>query len=217
MDSNQPASTPPPYTPPPQQTYAPASAAPGMFGTKIPSAVAFAIAILVFLLPFSEIRCGGQALFEKQGLAFATNNDISKGWKVKGGGMGQDMMKEMDTKKGENEPIAQYLIIAALALGVIGLILVLGDKKPGYQMGTVFGALGAGVLIGFLFVAKKWFNNGMAKQALDKTSDGTDSLGLGKLGDNSFSLGFTPWFYVAVVGFLAAAFFCYKRMSSFKS
>ena len=33
----------------------------------------------------------------------------------------------------------------------------------------------------------------------------------------NISVDFTPWFYVAVVAFLAAAFFCYKRMSSMRS
>ena len=32
----------------------------------------------------------------------------------------------------------------------------------------------------------------------------------------NISVDFTPWFYIAVIAFLAAAFFCYKRMSAVK-
>jgi len=217
MDSNQPASsTPPPFTPapppPPPQNYGPVAASPGMFGTKIPSAVAFAVVILVFLLPFSEIRCSGQSLMNNTGIGFA----LGKEWKI-AGGMGQDMTKDMTTKTGGKQSgHSQLFIIAALGLGVLGLILALADKKPGYQLGLVFGILGAGVLIAFMLDLKKWFNDGLAKQAAEKASEGTDSLGMGKLGDMNLTLGFTPWYFVAVIGFLVAAFFCYKRMTTFK-
>ena len=33
----------------------------------------------------------------------------------------------------------------------------------------------------------------------------------------NITVDFTPWFYIAVIAFLAAAFFCYKRMSASKT
>ena len=32
----------------------------------------------------------------------------------------------------------------------------------------------------------------------------------------NISVDFTPWFYISILAFLAAAFFCYKRMSAKK-
>ena len=212
MDSNQPtSSTPPPYVPPPATpVYVPAPAAPGMFGTKIPSSVAFVIALLVFFLPFSEIRCGGSSLMNNTGLGFAMGQE----WKLSGG-YGKDMLKDMDSKTGEKKVgNTQYFIIGAMALALIGLVLSLVGGKSGSRIALVAGILGAGVLVAFMFDLKKWFNDGMAKQAADKAKDGTDSLGLDKLGDVKLSLAFTPWFYIAIVAFLAAAFFCYRRMTS---
>ncbi|MBK7561095.1 MAG: hypothetical protein IPP43_15900 [Chitinophagaceae bacterium] len=211
MDTNQPTTpTPPPYTPPP--TYVPA-ATPGMFGTKIPSSVAFVVAILLFLLPFSEIRCGGSALMNNTGIGFA----LGKDWKISGG-YGKDMLKDMDSKtSNEKDKTVQYLIIAALGLGVLGLLFSLAGSATGARIGIVTGVLGAGTLVAFMLILKKWFNDGLAKQAAEKAKDGTDSLGLGKMGDMSFSLAFTPWFYIAVISFLAAAFFCYKRMTAAKT
>ena len=42
---------------------------------------------------------------------------------------------------------------------------------------------------------------------------GDDLSGFDKLGDSIYiAVDFTPWFYIAVIAFLVAAFFCYKRM-----
>ena len=79
----------------------------------------------------------------------------------------------------------------------------------------VTGVLAAGSMIAVMFEVKKWYKEGLANKALDKAKDGGDSLGLDKIGDSvNPSLTFTTWFYIAVVAFLAAAFFCYKRMQS---
>lgn len=208
MDLNQPT-TPP--TPPP--VYTTIAAAPGMFGTKIPSTVAFAIAVLLFFLPFSEIKCGGQALMNNSGLGFA----LGKEWKF-AGGYGKDMLNDMNSKTGSEKPgNAQYFIIAAMALGVLGLFFSFTEAKNGSRLAMVSGIVAAGTLVAFMFDIKKWFNDGMAKQASEKATDGTDSLGLGKMGDVKLSLTFTPWFYIAIIAFLAAAFFCYKRMTTPKT
>lgn len=212
MDTNQPTyqPSPQPATPPP---YIPASAAPGMFGTKIPSAVAFIIAILLFFLPFSEIKCGGSALMNNSGLGFA----LGKEWKL-AGGYGKDMLQSMNSKTGgEKAGNAQYFIIAALALGAIGLFLSLTEAKTGMRIAMVTGIVAAGALVAFMIDIKKWFNDGLAKEAAEKTTEGADSIGLGKMGDVKLSLAFTPWFYIAIIAFLAAAFFCYKRMSASKT
>jgi hypothetical protein len=52
-----------------------------------------------------------------------------------------------------------------------------------------------------------------------KTSTEDDPLGLNKLGSEvsdklNITVDFTPWFYIAVLAFLAGAYFCYRRMKS---
>jgi hypothetical protein len=210
MDTNQPASS--------TSTFAPASASPGMFGTKIPSAVAFAVGILLFLLPFAEIRCGGTKLATKSGLDFALDNK----WKPAGGGMfGKNDMKDDALSAGkEQKGNTQYFIIGALALGVIGLLLSFAGAKAGAG-GIATGILSAGALIGFMLDLKKNIANSMREQTLDKAKEGADNLGLDKIGstmgDIKPTLAFSPWFYIAVIAFLVAAFFCYKRMQSSKT
>src|SRR5439155_173998 len=126
----------------------------GIFGTKIPSAVAFAVGILLFLLPFSEIKCGSTTLANKSGLDIALGNE----WKTVGTGM---------------------------------------FDKNDFQ---------------------KNINNSLANEAIDKTKENTDSFGFDKIGESlnniKLTLNFTPWFYITVIAFLVAAFFCYMRMRS---
>jgi hypothetical protein len=189
-----------------------------MFGTKIPSAVAFAVAILLFLLPFAEIRCGGTKLATKSGLDFAMDNK----WKPLGGGLfGKNDMKDDALSTGkEQKGNTQYFIIGALVLGVIGLLLSFAGPKAGAG-GIATGILSAGALIGFMLDLKKNVANSMREQALDKAKDGADNLGLDKIGntmsDIKPTLAFSPWFYIAVIAFLAAAIFCYMRMKSSKN
>ena len=199
MDTNQPTANP---------TYVQSRPNRGVFGTGIPATVAFAIGVLVFLLPFSEIKCGGTTLMSKSGLDYALGNN----WKVMGAGLGKDLGGDDDLTSKANskkEGNTQYFIIGALGLGVLGLIFSFMGRG-GASGGIVTGIVGAGALIGFMIDAKKWFNDGMAKEAAEKATDGADSLGMGKMEALQFS--FSPWFYVAVIAFLAGAVFCFMRM-----
>ncbi|MFN8289126.1 MAG: hypothetical protein U0U70_02595 [Chitinophagaceae bacterium] len=205
-----------PSTPPPI-TYSPPPPKPGLFGTGIPSSVAFVVAILLFFLPFTEIKCSGSTFMTKSGLGYALGQE----WKV-ASGFGSDLMKEEKTtkKEGDKDPAtAKIFILAAAGLGILGLLSVFARSKAAAGFGIFAGVLAGGALIAFMVEMKKWFNDSMAKQATEKISSGDESSGLDKLGNtlNNLTFGFTPWFYVAIIAFFAAAFFSYKRMTSLRN
>lgn len=209
METNQPtAST--VVTPPP--------AAPGMFGTRIPSSVAFAVGILLFLLPISEVRCGGTKLATKSGLDYA----MAKDWKPATGGLlnKNDMKEKTMSSDKQQTGNTQYFAIGALTLGLLGFLLSMGSNKTAGG-GIVTGLLAAGSSIGLMLDEKNNFAQSLKSQAMDKAQEGADGFGLDKLGntmnDMKPTLAFTPWFYVAVVAFVAAALFCYLRMRSSKT
>ncbi len=214
MDTNQPT---PPVTPT-TTVYAPAPS-PGMFGTKIPSTVAFAIGILLFFLPFSELKCSNQTIANKSGLDYALAHD----WKPVGGMMGKNdfggSSKSTSTDKMQKGN-TQILALAAAGLGILGLLLALAGAKAGGG-GIVTGVLSAAALIALMIDEKKNLATSLQNQAVDKAKEGADSLGFDQIGNSMNDvkpvLAFSPWIYVAIVAFLAAAFFCYKRMSAAKS
>jgi hypothetical protein len=212
MDTNQPAST--------TTTFTSNPAAPGMFGTRIPSAVAFTVGILLFFLPFSEMRCGNSAFMNQTGKGFILNEN----WKPTGtaGMLGKDSMKDSTSKVNDTKAdYSRIFAIAAAGLALLGLLFSFTNAKTGGAIGIVTGILAAGALIAMMFDLKKWFNDSLAKQALEKTNEGADNMGLDKIGntmgDIKPTLAFTPWFYIAIIAFLLAAFFCYKRMQSSKT
>lgn len=209
MDTNQ------PITSTLSTTYA---SPPGMFGTKVPSSVAFVVGILLFLLPFTEIRCGGTKLMQKTGIDFAMDGE----WKTVAGALPQSDMTDKTMSAGkEQKGNTQYFILAALGLGVIGLILGLVGSRGASAGGILTGVLAAGALIAFMLDLKKNFDNSLREQAINKTAEGAEDVGLDKIGntmsDIKPTLAFTPWFYIAVLAFIAAAIFCYLRMKSYRS
>ena len=198
------------------ESYIPASAPtpqPGIFGTKIPSSVAFGIGVLLFFMPFLDIKCNTMVLQKVSGVQLAT------GFQIKSPGSdntlvgGFENMKDNDTKattKGEKkEP--NMLALAALVLGVIGLVFALLNAKTGGTGGIITGILAAVALIATMIDVKSKVKAEMPD--LRNRPRGDDASGFDKLGDSIYiAVDFTPLFYIAVIAFLVAAFFCYKRM-----
>jgi hypothetical protein len=189
---------------------------PGMFGGRIPSSVAFAVGVLLFFLPFAEIKCGNSTIANQTGLGFA----MGKEWKTAGsdGMFGNELTKSSNSLDKGEKGNTQIFAVAALALGVLGLLLSFANAKTGGAAGIFTGLLSAGALVGLMFDMKKNFNASMTNQATEKAEQGSDMFGMNQLGDTMNNmkpvLDFSPWFYVAVVAFLAAAFFCFLRLRS---
>lgn len=206
-----------------QPTFAPAPASPGMFGTKIPSAVAFGVAILLFLMPFVDIKCNGTSLQTISGVQLATgftmkNNssansflDDSKTDKV------DESITKTTTKTDKKDPNLYALV--ALGLGVLGLLLSLTNAKASIGGAMVTGVASAAAMIGMMIDVKKKVKLDMPDTGGNggDISKGIDDFGKSMTDKINITVDFTPWFYIAVIAFLAAAFFCYKRMQSSKS
>ncbi len=188
---------------------------PGVFGTKIPSSVAFGIGVLLFFMPFLDIKCNSMVLQKVSGVQLAT------GFKIKSPGdnsligsfenMGDnDAKSNTKTEKTEKKD-PNMLALAALILGVAGLVFALKNIKTG---GLIAGILAAVALIATMIDVKSKLKTELP--GLNKTRD-TMSDGIDKLGDDIYiSVDFTPWFYIAVIAFGVAAFFCYKQIKEHK-
>ncbi|MEI9910027.1 MAG: hypothetical protein WDO71_10335 [Bacteroidota bacterium] len=207
---------PSPYSP----SYTPAPTG-GVLGTKIPSAVTFAIGILLFLLPFAELKC--KAPEEKQnsllnlskvsmsftntGLGLAFGSD----WKVNMPSMGGLFNNQQDGqwKKDMKPQKPNYYAIVALALAVIGLGLSFTGSRSWIAVSGAAGVLAAGALIGLMIDL-----NNQSKDLVAETQKTGNSFSMSE--GAGFTLNFTPWFYIAVIALAVAAFFSYKRMQSLK-
>jgi hypothetical protein len=178
----------------------------GLFGSKIPASAAFIIAILLFLLPFAEIKCSNETVAHQTGIGFVMGSE----WKAKG------LFDQKDVKKGPGDkPLgnSQIISIVILALAIIGLILILLTSNGGAA--AVCGLLAAGGLLYFMIDLKNAFNASIKKDATDQVSQGANEAGLDGLSsafsDVKASLAFTPVFWILLVVLLAASFFSWQR------
>src|SRR4029078_10489699 len=127
----------------------PSTTSTGLLGTKIPSSIAFLLGILLFLLPFAEIRCNGAAVANNTGVGIATGTE----WKevvtksIFGSGF-QNNPSTNESKVQKQDP--NVFAIAALALGVIGVLIAFLTPKGGGRFNLFVGALAAVSLIAML-------------------------------------------------------------------
>jgi hypothetical protein len=199
MDTNQPpAYSTPNISPPPAPRY-------NVFGTKIPSGVAFAIGILLFLLPFAEVKCNGNSFAKNTGLGIAIGKEWKESKSLFGEGLGGTTTT---TNNQKNDP--NFYAIIGLALGVIGLGLSMTNARAAVGSALVSGILSAGALIGLMIDLKQQAKD--PNPMKDKVGGELNNT----LNDIKVTIEFTPWYYIAVVSFLAAAFFCYKRIQAAK-
>jgi hypothetical protein len=179
----------------------------GLFGSKIPPAATFIVAILLFLLPFAEIKCGNAAIANQTGIGFAMGQD----WKA----VGLFDQKDLEKKSTKEKTLgnSQVIAIAVLVFVVLGLLLTLATSNGMVAAG--FAILSVGGLIYFMIDLKSSFNASIKKDVVDKTIDNSNDLGLNGI-TNSFndmkpSLGFTPVFWILIIVLLAASFFSWQR------
>ena len=189
----------------PVQTQAPPPTPPstsstGLFGTKIPASAAFLVAILLFLLPFAEVKCNGTALASNTGIGIAMGSE----WKevasknLFGNSFG-DNTQTNDQKAQKQDP--NMFAIAALGLGVIGLLLAFFAPKGGGKVNAMFAILAAVALVAMLIDLK----------SKAKSDNSLKSSDLGINAGVSVTVDGTAALYFAIILFLLAALFSWQR------
>ena len=200
MDTNQPAMP---------ENITPASSSPVMLATKTPSATLFIIAVLLFLMPFVDIKCGGMKLQDVKGFELAT------GFNLKSGGSDMPLFDEANTpgvdrtitKTDRQQP--NMFALVALVLAVAGAGLCFVNNKM-----AIAGTMAAGVLsVASLAVLYFDIKHEVKTSLAGKPDDIGGEISEG-LKDLDISVDFTPWFYITIVALLAATFFCYKRLQT---
>jgi hypothetical protein len=176
------------------------NASPGIFGTKIPSSIAFLLAILLFLLPFAEIRCNGTAVASNTGLGIATGSE----WKevmsknIFGNGF-ENNTSTNDHKMEKQDP--NIFAIIALALGVIAVLIAFLTPKGGGRFSFYVALLAAISLIAMLIDLR---SKAKSDNSLRSTDMGLNA-GVGITVDG------TGWFYFTIILFILGGVFSYMQ------
>jgi hypothetical protein len=191
-----------PTTPVPSPSQASST---GLFGTKIPASAAFLIAVLLFLLPFAEVKCNGAAMASNTGLGIATGSE----WKeevtknIFGNSFDSSFGNDQPEHKKEMEKQdPNKFAIAALALGVIALLIAFLASKSGGTANLIIGILAAASLIAMLIDLR-------SKARSDNSIKSSDfNAGV------SITVDGTSWCYLAIILFILGGIFCYMRGKS---
>jgi hypothetical protein len=193
---------------------APPSNNSSVMGTKTPSVISFAIGILLFLLPFIDVKCKGDSLKKISGVQLATGYTIDMGTEDSFFGK---LEKNLDdgkktSTKGEKQDPNPYAL-AALVLGAAGLLLSLVRIKAGATGAFITGILSAAGLIAMYIDINRQMKSSIKPDVLGPPD--MDSGFDKQMADmTGITVDFTPVFYLTILAFAAAAFFSYRRMKS---
>jgi hypothetical protein len=168
--------------------------------------ISFAVGILLFLLPFLEIRCNGSSVAQLSGkdMVFGSAPKVSNDLENLGKGFGDRDYANTNAKP-QSKGKVYVVAIMALALGIIGLAASLQKPKAIYMAAIVAGIAGAVALIILIIQVKGDINGEM------KTQAGSDAFSNQFSGMLNVSVGITPWFLLCLLSYVAAAFFSYKQ------
>jgi hypothetical protein len=163
------------------------------------NSVAFLAGVLLFLLPFVNIKCNEQKFASNTGigLAFGTNYKTSS-----------QLNSDKDDRKTDlsiSEKQSGKMYVAALMaflLGIVGVILTILYPGPS-RITTMIAVLAALALIVLLIQIKY--------DVRDKSGNEI-TKGLG--GNLKVKVEFTVWYYLSLISFLAASFLSYRRTRS---
>jgi hypothetical protein len=174
------------------------------FRNKFTTPAAYLVGVLLFFLPFVEIKCSNTTVARNTGFGLAIGSEFKPGDQT--GTIGNPITNRFGDKNDagvrmndEKDGKMYVLALAALLLGVAGLLL--SFLNPGTSRITmIIGIVCAVLLIATMVQFKSDFKNKMSKQ--DTQNEFAQGL---------ITADFTFWFYLSVVSFLAAAFFSWKR------
>ena len=165
-----------------------------VLSTKIPSTVVFGIGLLLFLMPFLDIRCNTVSIQKVSGIQLAT------GFKVEAPGSNNSIFGKLDglDTSDNKEPLSNKggnpYAIAALLLSIASLALAFSSRKSAITGAMITGVLGGIALIGLMIDVKN---------AVGAETQGDEGIVIAVI--------FTPWFYISLLAALAGAFLCFRR------
>ncbi|MET0635597.1 MAG: hypothetical protein ABWZ25_06190 [Chitinophagaceae bacterium] len=168
-----------------------------VLSTRVPSTIVYAVGVLMFLLPFIEIRCNSVPFAKFSGVQLAT------GFKIEAPGTNNTVvgrLEETSEGKGGHQNDGNVYAIVALALSLLSLGLAFANARSGISGALITGILAGISLIGLMVNIKK--------EVATEVTTGDDGVVIGVF--------FTPWFYLAILAAFMGAFFCFRRLGYFK-
>jgi hypothetical protein len=167
---------------------------------KLPVALSFLAGCLMFFLPFVEIKCNGSTMAKATGIDLVTGTDMKPAGALEslnnfGDSFSNNENTTVETKK-ENKLEANMFAMAALGLGVLGLLIAF--LSSGNKLTGVIAVLAIAALIALMVDVKSQIKN-------DPQTLGSDAT------DVKITAEFTIGYFLSLVAFLIAAIVSFKK------
>lgn len=172
------------------------------FRKRYTASFSFAAGIILFLLPFAELKCSSVTLAGNTGTGIA----FGKKWKVTMTGENSEFMDKIneEIKGGKNDVMKTGInpfALGALVVGFLGLMLTFINHKLRPAIGICTGILAALLLIALMVHFKILLRSSLNSKGKDSPYD------MGMI----LKIQFTIWYYISLISFAAAAFFSYQH------
>jgi hypothetical protein len=158
------------------------------------TSIAYIVAVLLFLLPFVEVKCNNKPYAENTGFGLAFGTDYRLHKQIDASGDNKSSIKiDVTSEKGK----LYISALVALILGVAGIIISITNQRR-KAVNMILGALAAIALMVLALQIKK---------------DLRDQTGVENIKVNNFEVSyeFTIWYYLSIICFLIASFFSFKQ------
>jgi hypothetical protein len=160
--------------------------------------IAFAVGILLFLMPFAEFKCGSVSILGNTGIGIAAGTS----WKVAAGfGMNELMAQVKKTAKDDKDVMKDgpnIFAIVSLAAALFGLAISFSKARWRSTVAMCAGILAALMLLAVMIQFKIQLK-GLMREG------GTDEMGM----QGILRMQFTIWYYLSLIAFIVAAFLNY--------
>jgi len=178
-----------------EETKTTSTALSGRFG--LPS-ISFLVGVLLFLLPFVEIKCNGETFATNTGVGLAFGIDYRTNAPTSSLEGDSTINSEKQVVEKEKGKLYVFALLAFL-LGIVGLVLSLTKRKSSKAM-VFIGSLAAICLIVLLIQIEM--------DVTDKPLRGSKSS---FANDIKVTATFTAWYYLSLLSFILAAASGYRR------
>lgn len=168
------------------------------------STVCFAIAVLLFFLPFAEFRCGNMPMIGNTGFGIATGQNWKAATSWNKNEITQKLGEASKVEKGMLKDSPNIFAIVALVTGLFGIGISFSAVRWKSIAGMCAGILSALMLLALLIQFKIEM-----KSMIGKESQRDDQLGMNL--DGIIRIRFTIWYWFSLLLFAAAAFLNYMR------
>lgn len=164
--------------------------------------ISLVVGLLLFLLPFVEIKCNTMTIAHNTGIGLALGSEYKVSKEMSS--LGDKEVTKDDTK---NEKSKMYIVaLAAFALGVLGLILSLMKGTSLSKSAGILALLASILLFVLMFQVKSDVEKEMANQG------GSGNNPMEQMSQTMKPvISFTMWYYLAIASFLAAAVFSFRK------